>query len=272
MSLIVKGLNSYPKGALRWAIGGWGFFIVENVILSENRQYLIDKLGDENYHKVYGTFSTIATISIGYAYYRIRKQVPTVPSNFKVGTPENIAAWLSTSIGLVLVSQVAPTFQIPVTTTANNANVGVDDKSNNKQWNFQVRCPFDFADKRMESSSDNDVRGMERISRHPTLWSFGFVALGQSLLTTNIPLKVWWLGPTFVALLGGNHTDSRFRRNIGGTLPPELDCQTSNIPFLAILSGKQVGGWEGLRNEIKPINAALAVTASSMMWILRRKR
>ncbi|MGK3739211.1 MAG: putative membrane protein [Bacillariaceae sp.] len=76
-------------------------------------------------------------------------------------------------------------------------------------------------------------------------------------------------GPAFVAWMGGNHTDSRFRRGMGGTLPPQYECQTSNIPFLAMITGKQHGGFEALGNEIKPLNAALAVAASSM-WVLRR--
>jgi hypothetical protein len=59
-------------------------------------------------------------------------------------------------------------------------------------------------------------------------------------------------------------------------MPPFLNtftvqCQTSNIPFLAMITGKQNGCWEGLGKELKPLNAALAVLASSA-WILRRIR
>ena len=36
----------YLSPAMRWAVGGWSFFIAENAILSENRSFLIDSLGD----------------------------------------------------------------------------------------------------------------------------------------------------------------------------------------------------------------------------------
>ena len=33
--------------ALRWAVGGWCFFIAENVLLSHNRAAVIEALGDD---------------------------------------------------------------------------------------------------------------------------------------------------------------------------------------------------------------------------------
>ena len=74
--------------------------------------------------------------------------------------------------------------------------------------------------------------------------------------------------PVLLALICGAHTDSRYRRNIGGTLTPEYDRITSNIPFLALA---QVGGWEDLISELKPINALLAVSIVSL-YVVRRGR
>jgi len=277
MSLIAKSLSYYPPSVIRWAAGGWTFFIVENAILSENRTWLIDSIGDDNYHSLYGTCSTIATISIGYAYYKISRKIPPIPQMVRFRTENSvppiaagIGAWLSMSVGLVMASQVAPTFQIPVSVSTGHDNSS-DNNNNNQKWKFQVRCPFDFADTRSETSSDNNIRGLERISRHPSLWCFGLFGMSQSFVAPTIPLQIWWLGPAFVAWLGGDHTDSRFRRGIGGTLSPEYECQTSNVPFLAMISGKQSCGWEGLGKEIKPLNAALGVVASSI-WILQRMR
>ncbi|KAL3902737.1 MAG: hypothetical protein SGARI_005696, partial [Bacillariaceae sp.] len=239
---------------LRWAAGGWTFFILENAVLSENRTYLIQQLGDDQYHAVYGTFSTIASASIGYALYKIKRTKTTIPSNLvlwkKAARPPMASMGLSflfLSTGLVMASQVAPKLQIPV---------GISQHGPNTQ--FQVRCPFDFSDK--HNNTNNNVRGLERITRHPGLWAFGFIGLGQSFLAWNMPLRVWWTGPAMVAWMGGWHTDSRFRRGMGGTLPPEYDCQTSNLPFVAMLTGKQGSGcWSALANEIKPLNAGLGV-------------
>ena len=96
-----------------------------------------------------------------------------------------VEAWICTSIGLVMASQVAPTFQIPVSFASSSGN--------NSGMNLQVRCPFDFHDKRLDSNDPFSARGTERISRHPGLWSFGLIGMGQSLLAPTIPLQIWWL-------------------------------------------------------------------------------
>ena len=70
--LSTLALPETSGSALRWAVGGWSFFIAENLILSENRAHIIEALGDDeketNYHRVYGSLSTAATASILYAY------------------------------------------------------------------------------------------------------------------------------------------------------------------------------------------------------------
>ena len=69
--------------------------------------------------------------------------------------------------------------------------------------------------------------------------------------------------PLAVAWIGGAHTDSRFRRGMGGTLEPEYDRQTSNIPFAAMITSQ--GGWDALlKEELKLWNlvAAMAFAAS----------
>ncbi|CAJ1946884.1 unnamed protein product [Cylindrotheca closterium] len=35
-------------------------------------------------------------------------------------------------------------------------------------------------------------------------------------LATSVTVRLWWCGPSLVAWLGGAHTDSRFRRCLGG--------------------------------------------------------
>lgn len=259
-----------PHSLVRWAVGGWTLFVVENAVLSENRTWLIDSMGDDNYHAFYGTCSTIATVSIGFAYYRITGKNPPIPPQlrrWKANTSPpiitGIGSWMCTSVGLVMASQVAPSFQIPISFSGGPPG--------SSQMNLQVRCPFDFNDRQFESSDPLEPRGISRISRHPGLWSFGLMGMGQSFIAPSVPLQIWWLGPALVAWLGGSHTDSRFRRGMGGTLHPEYDSQTSNLPFLAMITGRQIGCWEGLGNELKPLNATIALFASSA-WVFRRMR
>ena len=56
--------------SMKWAIGGWSFFIAENTILSENRTTLISNFGDDMYHICYGTLSTAAMSSVFYGYFK----------------------------------------------------------------------------------------------------------------------------------------------------------------------------------------------------------
>jgi hypothetical protein len=178
--------------------------------------------------------------------------------------------WIFMTIGLTMASQVAPKMQIPMAMVDSNPSSIVGPSNQKSTRKLQVQCPFDFTDKRDESSSQ--IYGLERISRHPGLWSFGLVGLGLSALAPAVPQRIWWLGPVAVAWLGGSHTDSRFRRGMGGTLSPEYECQTSNVPFWATISGRQGGGsWEVMMGELKPLNAAGAVLISTL-WVARRFR
>mmetsp|Transcript_13214 Transcript_13214/g.15136 ORF Transcript_13214/g.15136 Transcript_13214/m.15136 type:complete len:294 (+) Transcript_13214:140-1021(+) len=259
------------SSGVRWAAGGWMLFITENLILSENRTALIEKLGDANYHNLYGICSTSAVGSIVYAYFYnnsasvVRKTLPLHAASF---------AFLS--MGLTMASQLLPKLQIPVALDASKEESVRD--SNNlstvptpvsaKSSAFQVRCPFDFANPQTEG----ELWGTERVTRHAGLWSMAITGLGQACLASTLPHRVWWSMPTLMALIGGWHTDSRFERGMGGTLSEDYKAKTSNIPFAALIAGKQESGaWESLLfKEIKPLNALLA-TSLAAFWVMRRK-
>ena len=61
-------LAALREPAFRWAVGGWSFFIAENVIISQNRADIIAALGDDaketRYHILYGSCSSLATASM----------------------------------------------------------------------------------------------------------------------------------------------------------------------------------------------------------------
>ena len=260
------------SSSMKWAVGGWTFFIVENLVLSENRTYLIDKLGDESYHAVYGTLSTIATASIGYAYlYKIPKNGP--PLLWTVGVvplPSRVAAWAFLALGASMASQALPKLQIPVAYVSGNnettkAEHPTAPQQVSKVGQWKVQCPFDFTDSKA-GSGENDPHSLDRISRHPGLWSMGLMCLGQACLLPSVPQKVWWSMPFMVAWIGGWHTDSRYCRNMGGTLTQVYCDKTSNVPFVALL---QNGGWKELQTEVKPLNALLA-TSIATVYVLRR--
>lgn len=80
------------------------------------------------------------------------------------------------------------------------------------------------------------------------------------LLSVYLPHAVMFTFPIIFSYIGTTHQDYRFRRNNGGRLTPETEAITSNVPFVALLSGKQ--SWSQLKDEVKWTNAALAGLAA----------
>jgi len=178
------------------------------------------------------------------------------------GSAAVVGAWVCTSIGVFLASQALPAMRVPF-----------DFGGGDGGGRIRVLCPFDFSGKKEQrDDGSSPVHGIERITRHPSLWSLAFVGLGNGLVAASPQLRLFWTGPAFVALLGGSHQDSRFRRGMGGHIDPVHDSMTSNLPFWALLSGKQGSGcWSSLKSETKELNA-LASVAASTIWILLRIR
>lgn len=269
------------SSSMKWAVGGWSFFIAENCILSENRQHLISQLGDDGYHAAYGTLSTAAMGSAFYGYFRhVRNAAPLLWTGSVAPLSSKLLGFVFLSVGLGMASQIPPKVQIPVhyaggddAPPLHSSTVPVANGSGEGGAGWKVRCPFDFTDKK-DTGDGHIVHGLERITRHPGLWSLGFMGLGSACLVPSLPQKAWLAMPMLVALIGGEHTDSRYRRGMGGLLTDEYDRATSNIPFLALLSGTQgnVGAvlHEFVR-EVKPLNAAIAVGLSGL-WVLTKGR
>ena len=274
---------------MRWAAGGWAFFIAENFILSENRTYLIENYGDDAYHYAYGTLSTAAMSSVFYGYFRKVKDAPPLLFKGPVPLGSKVASFMCLGLGLGMASQIPPKIQIPVefvknTTGANENNTIATSAASQTlvgptaqpiqsggEGGWKVRCPFDFTDNK---DTNSPVHGLERITRHPGLWSFGLLGLGNAFLVPSLPQRVWLAMPTLVALIGGAHTDSRFRRGMGGEVSEEYDRVTSNVPLLAMLSGAQgnvIDVMNDFSSEVKPLNAALAVGTAGL-WVMSKGR
>jgi uncharacterized membrane protein len=257
--------------ALRWAVGGWSFFIAENLILSENRGRIIEALGDDeretNYHRLYGSLSTAATASILYAY--VVKARGALPLQWAGAPPvwRLVIGFGLQALGLAGMSQSLPRIQMPVRVAATSQ----DPVAPAERPSFEIGCPFDF---KPSEAAGPGPHGLSRVSRHPTFWSLACVCLGAAAMVPSLPQAAWLAMPTAVALIGGAHSDSRKRRGMGGTLAPELDAVTSNAPFVAMLSGVQGGvlaAFSALASELKTGNA-LAGAGVAALWALRSRR
>jgi hypothetical protein len=197
---------------IRWISFGWMGFITENVVLSENRTAIIEAFGDDNYHRLYNTLSTAATGSIAFGFFRHgRKMGPILTQR---GTVSKLIGYSLQSAGLIGLSQLLPKFQIPVVSSqVEEISEGNSDVTPSSSSAFSLRCPMDF---RAKDIPADGIYGMDRISRHATFWSFGFLSLGAAATTVFVPEIVMFTWPVVFAYIGGSHQDHRYRQGKGG--------------------------------------------------------
>lgn len=260
--------------SVRLAAAGWGFFVAENVVLSENRSKIIELLDDDEheskYHLLYGSCSTLATATIVYSWFKCKQAPPFQfrPKSFP-GRLRVCSALVLQALGFIGLTQMAPRLQVPFVSPENTIEEGVAPSSSKEARRVTtIRCPFDF-------TPQEGLSGIERVSRHSALWSMAFVGLGQAAVTASIPLAAWYTMPTAVALIGGGHHDSRFKRGIGGNITPELEARTSNVPFVGMVFGDQtsdggsVGAFTALGREIKGLNMTFGVCGALLLFLRR---
>lgn len=263
--------------AVKWIGFGWIGFITENVIISDNREWIISNYGNNNYHMAYSLLSTLTSGSILYGYIRYgRGQGPKLP----VPSPlRNAASFAFTTLGLVGLSQYIPLIRMPYTYgTEEKVDDDVNANSNgmrrsklqapppasseSKVW----RCPMDFRPKDAKVTEDG-IQGMDRVTRHGMFWSLASVAMGKALSTVFLPEAVMFSFPMAFAYIGGAHQDQRFLRGSGGTLSQEKYNKTCNVPFYSLITGQQ--SWSTLSSEIKYSNMYAALAASTLIALRR---
>jgi uncharacterized membrane protein len=82
------------------------------------------------------------------------------------------------------------------------------------------------------------IKGMLRITRHPFLWGVALWAAGHLLVNGDRASIVLFGGLLVLALFGTASIDAKRKRALGDTWTA-FAAQTSNIPFGAILTGRQ---------------------------------
>ncbi|KAI8907318.1 hypothetical protein EDD86DRAFT_53188 [Gorgonomyces haynaldii] len=179
---------------------GWTCFTAENLIMSENRQWIIEQLGNEKrYHLVYNSLSTAACASIAYGFLRYRKGTSVTPFGGR------LLPFFFHGLGFVGLSQLLP----------------------------EIHLDRSTKDNAQETPKD----GIKRITRHPMLFSLGLAGLGSCLRSTFLAERILYGFPIVFAFVGGAHQDKRFL-NSGKLAQTQYD-NTSLIPFQAVLEGKQ---------------------------------
>ncbi len=105
------------------------------------------------------------------------------------------------------------------------------------------------------------ARGMLRITRHPFLWSAVLWSLGHVLVNAD-PASLIFFGSLGVTALRGTFDIDRKRRASSGADYARFEAVTSNVPFVALLSGRTR---LVLRELLVPLALGLALTVGSVL-------
>jgi uncharacterized membrane protein len=289
------------RGA-KWIAVGWTAFIGENLILSHNREEIINAFGPKTYNYTYSFLSTAACGSIAYGLLRHGRGKDRIFAN-RSPLARGLGVALQV-VGLVGVSQQAPAFQIPFIPRFGFSGLpsgwqearAPDGKvyyyhadTHETRWEkpvaasaaassssplplpkfaFEIRCPIDF--KHGANQNVDDIHGMDRVSRHSTFWFLGLFGLGRALPNVFLPEIVFYTFPIVFSAIGSSHQDYRYRRGSGGTLTPQREAVTSNVPFAALVTGRQ--SWSKLADEFKWMNAGVAALVGLGFALRQLKR
>jgi uncharacterized membrane protein len=92
------------------------------------------------------------------------------------------------------------------------------------------------------------VKGMLRITRHPFLWGVSIWALGHLLSNGDLPSVILFGSMLALGVFGTVSIDAKRKKALGAKWDA-FAAQTSNVPFGAILTGRQklslgeIGWW-----------------------------
>jgi uncharacterized membrane protein len=194
-------------------------FLLIHLLISGTRvrDVLVGRIGAGPYMGLFSLLSVAGIVWVGWAFARTRD------------TQDALPIWSMSSVthGLQFVLQlVAVLFIVIGLTTPNPTSV------------------------RQEAVLDRPeaVRGMLRITRHPFLWGVAIWAIGHLLVNGDAASLILFGGMLALALFGTASIDAKRKRALGGKWDL-FAVQTSNIPFLAITSGRQrlalgeIGAW-----------------------------
>lgn len=112
---------------------------------------------------------------------------------------------------------------------------------------------------------DEPARGVLRVTRHPFLWSVAAWAAVHLVVNGNVASLLFFGSMLLTALAGTRDIDAKRRRT-----HPELwaryEAVTSNLPFIAIVRGKN----RLVFGELVPALAAAAVLTAVMLALHRQ--
>jgi uncharacterized membrane protein len=187
------------------------------------RGQIVALTGDRLYRGAFALLSTVSLVGLSLAY-----------ANAKATQPVELARWMM--FGLAAWHLVASVFIVGGLTTGNPGTSGMEDTI----------------------KSRDVVVGILRITRHPFLWGVAMWC-AANLVVRHDPANIIFFGAIgYVALAGTLSIDRKRARSLG-TAWTGFAGATSNVPFLAIIEGRQRMSF----NEIGLWRAAVAL----VLWL-----
>jgi uncharacterized membrane protein len=184
------------------------FFFLHRVISgSRLRDVIVARIEESVYRNLFA-LASLACLTWLWAGYTIARGAP---SNFELFSPSAIAHYLQP-----LVQFVAITLVVLGLSTRNPTIAGMGDA---------VRQP-------------GIVSGALRITRHPFLWGVSIFAAGHLLVEADLASWIFFGSLVVLALTGTLSIDAKRRRALGSEWDGFARL-TSNVPFAAILAGRQ---------------------------------
>ena len=244
---------------VRWVVGGWCAFLAENFILSENRQQIIEQVGENGYQAAYSTLSTASVASIFYGY---RKHADR---SLRRGLPLRGAGLVLKASGAALLAQGLPALRNfgddcgGAKKPSGDGGGGGDPKASMKSM-----CPMDL--QWAKNAEGCEVYGAKRVTRHPQLWGAALYGIGAAASAACPVVQAASLGFVPAAVLLGGHMDNRYQRGVGGTMSEEVRTTTSHVPFVAVATGHQ--SLEQAWAESKRTNAAVGAFLATFVTLL----
>lgn len=195
------------------------FFVLLHLLVSGTRvrDALTGRIGQGPYMGLFSLASIAGLVWLGFAFAQSRAE------------PWNSAYWNLTPVTRhiqIALQLLAMLLIVPGLTTSNPTSV------------------------RQEGALERPdvVKGMLRITRHPFLWGVAIWAAGHLLVNGDRASIVLFGAMFLLALFGTSSIDAKRKRGLGATWDG-FAAQTSNVPFAAILAGKQklslgeIGWW-----------------------------
>lgn len=110
---------------------------------------------------------------------------------------------------------------------------------------------------------ERPLPGINRITRHPTLWGVLLWALGHFLANGDLASSVFFGSFALLAALGMWHIDHRRARTLGAQWD-DIAAHSSVWPFLALIQRRTTMDWRGI-GLVRPF---LALFAYGVMLVL----